>query len=709
MLLLLETVLLDYLVHDLPGAPPERAAPPLRRGRPVRGLGEAPGGRGLGEHALLGPLPLGLHEARARQAQHRLPRGEGLHDPVAALDLAVGALLDVVGAELGPVRPGEGRERQRGVLGLLEDLAGPGGHRRHPGRRLGPHAAREVGVVLVDRGVHEVPDGRLGALGPARAGALEVALQVRHAALPGAALEQARDGGHEPGVAVGDHEAHAGQPALAQPAEECRPGVLALGVDHVAAQEVLAPVGAQPDRGHDALRDDRRADPAAHVGGVEPQVAARRARQVAAAELRHLGVEVGAESRDLRARQRGYAQPGRHALDLAGGHAAHVHLLHDGGHRGVDARPAREHALGVVGAVPELGYLELHVAHGGLERPGAVAVAAVPPAVAALVAARAAHLLGLGVHQRVHHAAQHPARELARISALPPEPRRLEGLVAAEAQYTLFLGHRLSFHSSPSLLQRRILGGVPFLSRKGRGGACPASYTTSLRATAMVNLPHDIAGLVEQTYSRSVAAEELCDAGAAPEWVHALRSAEEELEKTKEDKQLKANAWLLSKPQKGTQSLIGWLNETFSLADETKARAAVRDSGDTVEVIAVQVSNDGFTLLPWVTDIKGGRPCQGYLGDGSEAPDDEVARLAASCTVSLPFWLSSEQVIDALEIKSQALRWQESRWLQGQLVLAFDSNLDTVIETKDAIYRMHYSRKAGLELVGTVRKKGDAQ
>ena len=41
MLLLLEAVLLDYLVHYLPGAPPERAAPPLCRGRPVRGLGEA--------------------------------------------------------------------------------------------------------------------------------------------------------------------------------------------------------------------------------------------------------------------------------------------------------------------------------------------------------------------------------------------------------------------------------------------------------------------------------------------------------------------------------------------------------------------------------------------------------------------------------------------------------------------------------------------
>ncbi|MFQ7392474.1 MAG: hypothetical protein ACLRM9_03685 [Collinsella aerofaciens] len=50
--------------------------------------------------------------------------------------------------------------------------------------------ARARSGSSADRGVHEVPDGRLGVLGPARAGALEVALQVRHAALP-AALEQA--------------------------------------------------------------------------------------------------------------------------------------------------------------------------------------------------------------------------------------------------------------------------------------------------------------------------------------------------------------------------------------------------------------------------------------------------------------------------------------------------------------------------------------
>ena len=50
---------------------------------------------------LLTPLPLDLRETRSRQAQHQFPRAERLHDPVAALDLKFGTLLDVVGTELG--------------------------------------------------------------------------------------------------------------------------------------------------------------------------------------------------------------------------------------------------------------------------------------------------------------------------------------------------------------------------------------------------------------------------------------------------------------------------------------------------------------------------------------------------------------------------------------------------------------------------------
>ena len=63
----------------------------------------------------LTPLPLSLHETRSRQAQHQFPRAERLHDPVAALDLAFGTLLDVVGTELGAMCLGECRKRQRRI------------------------------------------------------------------------------------------------------------------------------------------------------------------------------------------------------------------------------------------------------------------------------------------------------------------------------------------------------------------------------------------------------------------------------------------------------------------------------------------------------------------------------------------------------------------------------------------------------------------
>ena len=65
---------------------------------------------------LLTPLPLDLHETRSRQAQHQFPRAERLHNPVAALDLAFGTLLDFVGTELGAMCLGECRRRLRRVF-----------------------------------------------------------------------------------------------------------------------------------------------------------------------------------------------------------------------------------------------------------------------------------------------------------------------------------------------------------------------------------------------------------------------------------------------------------------------------------------------------------------------------------------------------------------------------------------------------------------
>lgn len=89
---------------------------------------------------------------------------------------------------------------------------------RHPTQLLG---GRHVGWLLEyradDRGHHR--GGRSGHEG------LGIAGEVDPASLPGCSKEQLVDRPHEPAVGVADHQAHAGEAALDQAADERRPGV----------------------------------------------------------------------------------------------------------------------------------------------------------------------------------------------------------------------------------------------------------------------------------------------------------------------------------------------------------------------------------------------------------------------------------------------------------------------------------------------------
>ncbi|MGI6033486.1 MAG: CRISPR-associated helicase Cas3' [Coriobacteriales bacterium] len=237
---------------------------------------------------------------------------------------------------------------------------------------------------------------------------------------------------------------------------------------------------------------------------------------------------------------------------------------------------------------------------------------------------------------------------------------------------------------------------------------------TNGNGDVVVNLPHDIARLVELEYSAHDEAGEQTPGSIGLNiprcWVDAMRVAEDKLQKKRTESQANAEDWLLGKPKpikRKRSSLIGWLRDSYTSVDETIGRAAVRDTDESIEVVAVQRCGHEFTLLPWVTPKKNGQQCTS-LGDGSSAPDDETARIAANCTVSLPPRLSMpwnyEQIIDALEEKNQVPGWQESRWLRGQLPMAFDSELNSSIETDSCIYRLRYSQEAGLELIASEEK-----
>ena len=227
----------------------------------------------------------------------------------------------------------------------------------------------------------------------------------------------------------------------------------------------------------------------------------------------------------------------------------------------------------------------------------------------------------------------------------------------------------------------------------------------------VVNLPHDIAGLVEQVYALDTVSDNPASNCSGKDSMEALRAAAETMRKQRKKAQGRAQAWLLGKPQKAGKSLVGWLRDSYSPTDDAKARAAVRDSGESVEVVAIQENDGKLELLPWVASSESGCALCRSLGDGSDVPDDAVARMAANCTVSLPPLLSApwnyEHVIDALEARTQVTGWQESRWLRGQLPLVLDSSLNCSIETDRCVFRLHYSREMGLQVVDQIRKGED--
>lgn len=230
---------------------------------------------------------------------------------------------------------------------------------------------------------------------------------------------------------------------------------------------------------------------------------------------------------------------------------------------------------------------------------------------------------------------------------------------------------------------------------------------------SVINLPRDIAALVELVYSVDGDREWLLPAKEERKWADALQAAENDLLERRESARGRARAWLLDKPKKRKgSSLIGWLRTSFSALDDVRGRAAVRETDESIEVVAVQELEGGFKLLPWAVDVQGSLPNGGSLGDGIDVPDDEAARLAANCTVSLPPRLSSvrnyQEVIDVLEGQVQIPGWQESRWLQGQLVMVLDSECNSVVETGSYVYHLHYSKEAGLELASIDKKGEDA-
>ena len=138
-------------------------------------------------------------------------------------------------------------------------------------------------------------------------------------------------------------------------------------------------------------------------------------------------------------------------------------------------------------------------------------------------------------------------------------------------------------------------------------------------------------------------------------------------------------------------------------------RDNVRDTQDTVEVMLLCKHDGEACLLPWVGDKRNGIE-RGAVIPADTVPCDDVAKVAAQCSVRLPVALCAygriDSLIAALEegCGTEAAYWQESPWLAGKLALFLHEDAEKHLSSDELCgYVISYSRDGGL----TYAKKED--
>lgn len=225
-----------------------------------------------------------------------------------------------------------------------------------------------------------------------------------------------------------------------------------------------------------------------------------------------------------------------------------------------------------------------------------------------------------------------------------------------------------------------------------------------------LRLPDDIAPMVRRGYDPQcpspVGWEEVWRAADA---AHRLQALEQ---------RSKAESFLLPGPF-DISDFREWTKAPATDPDESPtARAQVRDTEDTVEVVVV--CRDGAALRGFPGS---GVPVEVDLAGELAPPSDAVARKVASCTLRLPTAMTSagrhtsdgverrvatayariDAVIDDLERQGSRLAgWNQSPWLKGQLPLILDESGRAEV----AGWALEYDSHRGLR---RTRMRKDAQ
>ena len=156
---------------------------------------------------------------------------------------------------------------------------------------------------------------------------------------------------------------------------------------------------------------------------------------------------------------------------------------------------------------------------------------------------------------------------------------------------------------------------------------------------------------------------------------------------------MNAKTFMLRSPADGRSGLTNWLDASRT-DDDSRARAAVRDGEDSLEVLLVEDEGEPGNPIWKVFDLIGDN-AQIYLPMNAPLTDED-ARLLAQSSVRLPAFASNPANIDKVldELSFHIDEWQQNRLVAGQLILPM-VNGETVLAGR----RLMYTRERGLEEV----------
>lgn len=197
-------------------------------------------------------------------------------------------------------------------------------------------------------------------------------------------------------------------------------------------------------------------------------------------------------------------------------------------------------------------------------------------------------------------------------------------------------------------------------------------------------IPDDLSKLVQKVYSEDEI--ELLD-----DLKDKYYNFKNEHMKIIDSKKNRAKVFRIGKPDSDFlddegETIMGWLNNSNEVITEEETFAQVRDSKETIEVIALQKNENGIGMFGTDYDIM------------DKIEDNNFSKKIASNTLKLPQVLSEKynisKTIEYLEKYNLKYLsgFQNSVWLRGSLGIIFDEN--GIFEIGD--YVLKYSSKYGL-------------